>query len=90
MENRAIEVWGSLEAIQEQLELREENRAKTKIKQYGKKMKSLRMTARSSLYTRDLGPHEHVWGPDICVDEDEDLYKHSCTECGQEENFEKM
>lgn len=83
-------MWGSLEKIEEQLEQREESRAKTKIKKYNKKMGALRMSARSSLYTRDLGPHEHSWGPDECVDEEEDLYKHKCTECGQEETFEKM
>jgi len=53
-------------------------------------MKSLRMSARSSLYTRDLAPHEHNWGPDECIDEDEDTYRHKCIECGVEETFEKM
>lgn len=90
MEERAIEVWGSLDKIDEQQEEREENRMKTKIKKYNKKMKDLRMSARSSLYVKDFGPHEHVWGPEECIDEDEDQYKHVCTECGQEEVFEKM
>jgi DNA-repair protein complementing XP-A cells len=90
VEKKAIQVWGSLENIEEQLELREENRAKSKIQKYSKKMKSLRMTARSSLYTRDLEPHQHTWGPDVCVDDEEDSYSHTCTVCGVEETFEKM
>ncbi|CAL8111771.1 unnamed protein product [Orchesella dallaii] len=90
IEERAIVVWGSLDKIDEQQEVREENRVKTKIKKYNKKMKVLRMSARSSLYTKDFTPHEHVWGSEVCVDEDEDQFKHTCTECGQEEVFEKM
>ncbi|ODN04664.1 DNA repair protein [Orchesella cincta] len=90
VEERAIEVWGSLDRIDEQQEMREENRMKTKIKKYNKKMKDLRMSARSSLYTKDFKPHEHIWGPEVCVDEDEDQYQHTCTECGQDEIYEKM
>jgi DNA-repair protein complementing XP-A cells len=90
VEKRALEIWESLEKIAEQIETREENRVKSKVKKYNKNMESLRMSARSSLYTRDLTPHEHKWGPDQLVDEDEDMYKHKCTECGQEETFEKM
>lgn len=90
MEERAIEVWGSLEKIEELQEEREENRMKAKIKKYDKKMKSLRMSARSSLFAKDFTPHEHEWGPEECIDEDEDQYKHVCVECGQEEIFEKM
>lgn len=85
-----MEVWGSLEKIEEQQEIREENRMKGKIKKYQKKMKGLRMEARSSLYTKQLGPHEHSWGEEEVVNEEEDLYRHKCVECGQVEEFEKM
>ncbi|CAG7834799.1 unnamed protein product, partial [Allacma fusca] len=89
VEKRALEVWESIEKIQEQHEVREENRAKGKIKKFGKKMKNLRMAARSSLYTRDLGSHEHIWGEESYNDDD-DNYSHTCTQCGQVENYEKM
>ena len=89
MERRAIEVHGSLETIEEQRELREVTRVKSKIKKYNKKMVSLRMAARSSLYTRDLSAHTHEWGPES-YDEEKDTFTHTCTECGQNETYEKM
>jgi DNA-repair protein complementing XP-A cells len=52
-------------------------------------MVTLRMEARSSLYTRDLSAHTHEWGPES-YNEEEDTYSHSCTECGQNETYEKM
>jgi len=90
IEQRALEVWGTFEKIEEQHELREENRVKSKAKKFGKKMKALRMEARSSLYTRDLSGHEHTWGPETCIDSDEDTYTHTCTDCGLEQTYEKM
>jgi DNA-repair protein complementing XP-A cells len=89
IERRAIEVWGSLEEIEKQLDKREEAREQTKTKKYNKKMKSLRMSARSSLYTKDVAPHQHTWG-DESYDDDEDMYSHTCTDCGQTESFEKL
>ena len=86
---RALEVWGSMEKIEVQHEVREENRVQSKIKKFGKKMKTLRMAARSSLYTRDLSSHEHTWVEES-YNEDDDNYSHSCTQCGQVETYEKM
>jgi len=83
-------VWGSLDKIAVQRELREENRIKTKIKKYNKKMNSLRMSARSSLYTRDLSAHTHDWGEEILINEETDEFSHTCKECGKCETFEKM
>jgi len=89
IEKRAIEVWGTLDKIEEQRVIREESRVKTKVKKYNKKMQSLRMSARSSLYTRDLSAHEHAWGKES-YDDDSDIYSHTCIDCGQVETYEKM
>jgi len=89
VEKRALEVWGDLHTIEEEKMKREDNKMKTKLKKYDKKMGTLRMAARSSLYTRDLTPHEHKWGEDS-YNEEEDTYTHVCLECKQSETFEKM
>ena len=82
-------MWGSLEEIEKQLEKREEIREQSKTKKYNKKMKTLRMSARSSLYTKDIAAHQHTWGSET-YDEEDDMYSHTCTECGQSESFEKL
>jgi DNA-repair protein complementing XP-A cells len=41
VEKRALEVWGTEEALEEERELREEKREKAKAKKYGKKMKGM-------------------------------------------------
>lgn len=78
-----------MEKIEAQRELREENRVKTKIKKYNKKMQGLRMAARSSLYTHDLSAHTHDW-EDETYNEETDEYTHQCKDCGKTETYEKM
>lgn len=90
VEKRALEVWGSEDAIMEEREMRDEKREKSKLKKFNKNMKELRMEMRSSLYDRtSKGPHVHVYGSDT-YHEDEDNYTHTCTICGFVESFEKM
>ncbi|KAL1429945.1 hypothetical protein MTO96_015441 [Rhipicephalus appendiculatus] len=89
VEERAIVVWGSLEALDEQLEKRDEERSKRKRKAFNKRVKELRMTVRSSLY-RPLGQnHEHSYGPES-HDSDNDEYFKICTTCGHRMSYEKM
>ncbi|XP_065294948.1 DNA repair protein complementing XP-A cells [Dermacentor albipictus] len=89
VEERAIVVWGSLEALDEQLEKKDEERSKRKRKAFNKRVKELRMTVRSSLY-RPLGQnHEHTYGPES-HDSDIDEYFKICTSCGHRMNYEKM
>ncbi|XP_065351960.1 DNA repair protein complementing XP-A cells homolog [Cloeon dipterum] len=88
VEDRALQVWGSLEEIEEERERRDEKREKSKAKKYGKHMKSLRMQVRSSLYDRTKANHEHEFGPE--TDLGDDNYSHTCTTCGYEETFERM
>lgn len=89
IEKRALEVWGSEEALIEEKELREEKREKSKGKKCAKQMKELRMQVRSSLYDRTIKKtHKHTFGSDQ-YNEDDDTYTHEC-ECGYSETFEKL
>lgn len=89
VEKRALEVWGSIEKLQEELEKREEKRVLTKTKKYAKQMKELRMSMRSSLYDRTSASHVHNFGPES-YNEEEDTYSHSCLTCDYQETYEKM
>lgn len=89
VEKRALEIWGSEEALEEEREKREEKKEKSKFKKYQKNMKALRMNVRSSLFDRtSVASHIHNFGPDSLVEDD--TYKHTCSTCGFEETFEKM
>jgi len=89
IEKRALEVWGTEEALIEAKEARGEKKEKTKAKKYLKQLKELRMQVRSSLYDRTSGAaHVHSFGPDR-YNEEEDNYTHDC-ECGYSETFEKL
>lgn len=90
VEKRALEVWGTEEALREELERREEKRIVSKSKKYLKEMKKLRMTVRSSLYDKtSAASHKHAFGPETYNEEDDD-YSKVCTTCGFKEVFEKM
>ncbi|XKL66165.1 hypothetical protein PGB90_009585 [Kerria lacca] len=90
VEKRALEIWGSEEKLLEELDRRDEKRAVTKHKAYRKKMKSLRMSIRSSLYTRSLTEtHTHEFGEET-YNSDDDTYSHYCVTCDFKETYEKM
>ncbi|CAG0878928.1 unnamed protein product [Darwinula stevensoni] len=86
---RALEVWGSEEKLEEELDTREEKRDRRKAKQYDKKVKELRMSMRSSLYKREQVAHEHQFGKET-YDSEEEEYSRTCTTCGHKESYEKM
>lgn len=89
VEKRAIAVWGSEEALEAEHETREEARVAAKTKKYNKKMKELRKVVRSSLFTKDLSTHTHVYGAEQ-YDEDKDEYSKVCDGCGHVHTYEKM
>lgn len=90
IEKRALEVWGTEEALIEAKEERVDKREKSKAKKYSKQMKQLRMQVRSSLYDRTTAAsHTHSFGPES-YNEDDDTYSHDCEECGYSETFEKL
>ncbi|XP_051992850.1 DNA repair protein complementing XP-A cells isoform X1 [Xyrauchen texanus] len=87
---RSLEVWGSEEALEEAKESREENREVQKQKRFNKKVKELRRAVRSSMFKKDTSIHQHEYGPEELLDEEEDLYRKVCRTCGHELTFEKM
>ncbi|KAL1492947.1 hypothetical protein ABEB36_011108 [Hypothenemus hampei] len=88
--NRAIEVWGSEEVLEEEKEKREEKKVISKAKKYNKQLRELRMNMRSSMYDRtSAASHTHDFGPEI-YNEESDSYTRKCTTCPYEETFEKM
>lgn len=90
VEERALEVWSSEEALEKERERRSEKQAERKHKQYFKRLKELRMSTRSSLFTRDFDVHEHEYGEPVLLDEDKDLYEKTCTSCGHTVQYEDM
>lgn len=90
IEERAVEVHGSEEQLEEELEKREERRTMKRQKTFDKKMKSLSMQVRSSLYKRNIGAHEHEYGEAECIDEDNDIFRKICKTCGHKWEYEEM
>ena len=88
VETRALEVWGTEEALEAEHEAREERQVMAKSKKYEKKMKELRKTVRSSLFTKDLSAHIHSFGEEI-YNEETDEYSKTCS-CGHTQTYEKM
>jgi DNA-repair protein complementing XP-A cells len=90
IEERALQVWGSEEALLEERDKREISRQEAKIKKFNKKVKQLRMEVRSSLYDKTKkASHTHQFGEDT-YNEDDDTYTHTCVTCGFEDTYEKM
>ena len=92
VKERAIEVWGSEAAIDQEKEARSNKRKDRKQKQFTKKLTELRMNVRSSLYTKAAESRDHVhdFGPEVCVDEDDEIYEKSCRSCDFVSRYEKM
>lgn len=89
VEERALKVWGTEEALEKEHEAREERNVAVKGKRYEKKMKELRKAVRSSLFTKDIGVHTHTYGEET-YHEDKDEYSKDCSGCGHVHTYEKM
>jgi len=90
VEKRALEVWGTEEALEEEHEKREDRRDQLKVKKFNKKLKALKMQVRGSLYKKvDISVHEHEYGEEV-YDEDEDQYSRTCKTCNHVHSYEKM
>ena len=89
IEKLALEIWGSEEELEKEIEKREAKQVLLKEKKYNKKMKDLRKAVRSSLFTKDFSTHTHSYGEES-YDQDKDEYSKVCTECGQILTYEKM
>lgn len=89
VEKRAVEVWGSQEALEEEIESREEKKVELKSRKYNRQLKALRMAARSSLYKKDISAHVHQYEDEVYhIDKDE--YSQTCATCGHINTYEKM
>ncbi|KAG8181851.1 hypothetical protein JTE90_003998 [Oedothorax gibbosus] len=89
VENRAMEIFGTEDAIEEIKEHKEEATLKRKKRAFDKKVKTLRMEVRSSLYRKKDNSHTHTFGPDV-YNEKKDVYIKTCTSCGHEIEFEQI
>ena len=89
IEQRAIEVWGSEDELESERNKRFDKRSQRKQKQYDKKMKTLRMEVRSSLYTKETKYHEHEYDEEE-YNEETDEYVKTCKTCGSSISYEKM
>uniref|UniRef100_A0AA85K0R8 XPA C-terminal domain-containing protein n=1 Tax=Trichobilharzia regenti TaxID=157069 RepID=A0AA85K0R8_TRIRE len=75
---RALEIWGSEEALEEERERRIKRNEESKLKSYSKKVKELKLQTRSSLYMKVHKSHEHTFGPEE-YDAKADIYYKCCT-----------
>jgi len=89
VEQRAVEVWGSQEALEAEIESREEKKVELKSRKYNRQLKALRMAARSSLYKKDISAHVHQYQDEV-YHEDKDEYSQTCATCGHINTYEKM
>lgn len=89
VEARALEIFGSLENIAEQKELREDKKELAKAKKYNKQLSELRKAVRSTLYDKTTKKHEHEFGESTYNPETEE-YFHQCLKCEFSETYEEM
>lgn len=89
VEKRALEVYESLDKIQEQKELREEKKELAKAKKYNKQLSELRKAVRSTLYDKTTKKHEHEFG-DSTFNPDTDEFFHQCLKCEYSETYEEL
>lgn len=89
VEKRCLEVWETQEALEEAITKKEAQREVQKHKKFKKKMQELRMNVRSSIYTRATKSHEHEYGEDVYIEED-DEYSKTCATCGHSYRFDKL
>lgn len=89
VEARALEIFGSLDKIAEQKELREDKKEMAKAKKYNKKLSELRKAVRSTLYDKTTKKHEHEFGESTYNPETEE-YFHACLKCEYSETYEEL
>lgn len=89
IEERAVEVHGSIEKLDEAQTTRATNREKLKQKRYEKKMKDLRRTVKFGDVLNSADPHVHQFGDEI-HDAKKDIYYKICQVCQHRNEYEKM
>ena len=84
-----MQIYGSEEALETKHDERDETRQKMRQKKFDKKVKDLRKKVRSSLFTKQLGGHEHEFDEEE-YDSDKDEYSKKCKTCSHVISYEKM
>uniref|UniRef100_A0A1I8G7R7 XPA_C domain-containing protein n=1 Tax=Macrostomum lignano TaxID=282301 RepID=A0A1I8G7R7_9PLAT len=93
---RALEVWGSEEALNAEHEKRAGARDRAKKRQFDKRMSELRLHVRSSLAPKRQYRHEHRFGDEVPAASAgvdgaaEDEFCRTCLDCGYQQTFCKM
>ncbi|KRY09077.1 DNA repair protein complementing XP-A cells -like protein, partial [Trichinella patagoniensis] len=87
VEKRAIEVWGSVEELERQRQLRLRNREKWKEKRYDNKMRNLRKQVQSGVHVPKT--HQHNFG-DEQFDKKNNSYFKNCVDCNFKIAYEKI
>ncbi|KXJ28889.1 DNA repair protein complementing XP-A cells homolog [Exaiptasia diaphana] len=95
VKERAYEVWGDEDKLEQAKEDKLEKREIQKQKKFDKKVKELRKAVRTSTWRKDLSKHEHVFPKEgeeggETYDEETDTWTKTCKDCGYQLNFEKM
>ncbi|XP_052739905.1 DNA repair protein complementing XP-A cells homolog [Bicyclus anynana] len=88
LEERACAVWGGRDGLQRERAARAERRERAEHKAAGRRLRALRLAARSGLFAGAREGHEHAFGPET-YDADADEYRRECA-CGHRETYEKM
>ncbi|CAH8461512.1 unnamed protein product [Heterobilharzia americana] len=86
---RALEIWGCEEALEEERERRLKRNEESKLKSYSKKVKELKLQTRSSLYMKVHKSHEHTFGAEK-YDSKLDIYYKCCIDCDYKSTYEKL
>nr|VZI48524.1 unnamed protein product [Spirometra erinaceieuropaei] len=86
---RSLEIWGSEAALEAERARRSTQRENLKLRSFEKKLKTLRMQTRSSLFSKKSEQHEHSFGSET-YDEAKDIYFKTCTTCNFVVEFEKL
>nr|CAG4650658.1 EOG090X0KP6 [Sida crystallina] len=89
VEERALEVWGSIEEIEKQYDLLEARRQKARNNKFKKQVRTLRMAVRSSMYHKQVEGHVHDLDAEQ-YDDEKDEYFRVCRTCNYRNSYEKM
>uniref|UniRef100_A0A5S6Q3L2 XPA C-terminal domain-containing protein n=1 Tax=Trichuris muris TaxID=70415 RepID=A0A5S6Q3L2_TRIMR len=89
VEERAIAVWGSREALEEARFRRKRNNETNKQNRYNKKLIELRKQVRSELYVKAPKVHVHDFEEET-YNEGNDVYFKKCKLCPFKMEYEKM
>ncbi|KHJ48466.1 DNA repair protein [Trichuris suis] len=89
VEERAITVWGSYEALEEARVKRKLSNEANKQSRYNKKLIELRKNVRSELYIRSPKNHVHDFEEET-YDQEHDKYLKKCKLCAFQMEYEKM